>query len=218
MIRLRLVGLAFIAVLALGAMVVSAAQAEPEFKPSTKQAFTGLSGASHLENTSGTTVECTHGKTTGEITGAHTVGTVVVKFTGCTAEKGKCSAKSKGAPASNEIIVNTLNGELGTTKEATSGVGLLLKPASGSTFVEIEASCTLISPAAVTGDIVGEATPTSKLSTTGKVVFTGSKGVAAIKSIAVLGKVEKAKLEAFGFESSETDTEEDTFTKAVEVT
>jgi hypothetical protein len=213
----RLFGLVILAVLAMCAVAASAASAAaPEFKGTGK--FTSSSGTGKLENTSGTKIECASGASNGEITGVTTVGKVVVTFKSCTAEGGKCTAKSPGAGADNEIVTHTLKGTLGTTKEATNGVGVLFVPETGKAFVTIESSCTLISPAEVTGSLAGEATPTLKSSTTGKLVFTGSKGVAHIKTIAVGGKSEKAKLEAFGFESSQETTENVTYVNSVEVT
>jgi hypothetical protein len=218
--------LAFAAVLAMGVVAVSAAQAEPEFKPSTKQTVTGVSGSGTLETSSGDKITCTTNKSTGEVSGTSTVSKVVVTYTGCKGKEGsgsECAVNSKTPKGgTEEIIIDTTKGTLGLVAktEATSGVGILFKPESGSEFVDIEGSCLISAP--VDGDLAGEVTPAAngKSSKTGKIVFVGSAGKQTITKITVNGKSESPELDAFSglVKSSLNDTENTTFgTVAVEV-
>lgn len=213
----RLVGLAFAAVLAVSALFAAAASAAPEFKPSTKNAFKTTSGTSVLEG-SGNTFTCSSDSSAGEITGAKTVGGVVVDFTGCksTGSGGSnCTAKSKNTTVEGLIVTTTLKGELGTTKEATSGVGLTLTPETTKIFTELAAN-TCTKETKVTGSIAGEATPVGSLTTTGKLVFTVSSGKQAIKHIT--GTITEPELVAYTATATESTSDSVTYTKAVEVT
>jgi hypothetical protein len=219
----RLVGLVVMAVLALNLMAAAVASASaPEFSPGALNTFTGESGTGALETTSTAAITCTKDTNTGEITGAKTVGGVVVTFTGCSSKEGSgCSVKSPTQPAGT-VVTTTLSGELGSVKktEATSGVGLLLKPASGTKFVELEGGCLLVSPSPVNGSIAGEATPVNAVSSKdGKLLFVGSKGTQNIKSINVLGTTESPELKALGLiKSSETTSELVTYSSPIIVT
>jgi hypothetical protein len=219
----RLFGLVVMAVLALNLMAAAVASASaPEFSPGTLNTFTGESGTGALETASTSAIECTSDTATGEVTGAKTVGGVVVTFHGCSSkEKGGCAVSSVGG-TSGLITTAILDGELGSVKktEAASGVGLFLLPTSGTKFVELEGSCLLVSPSPVTGTVTGEATPVNgTASKDGKLVFEGSKGTQKIKEINVLGTVKKPGLKALGLlESSETTVELVLYTNAVSVT
>lgn len=218
----RLAGLICIAVLAVCLVGASAALAAgPTFKPSTKNPFTTSSGVGQLESSSGEKIECKKDTGHGEITGEATVGHVVVVFEECSGKKGTttCKVKSKGATGSEEIVIATTKGELGTvaTTEATSGTGIYFTPESGKVFTTPEGSC--ITDAATEGSLAGEATPVGSSSTTGKVVFTGAAGNQSIKKITVKGTTsESPSLTAFGIVGvSENTTETVTYEKAVEV-
>jgi hypothetical protein len=225
----RLAGLVVMAVLAMSLMTAAVASAAaPEFNPATPQAFTGESGTGALLAAGGAAnIECKSDSNTGEVEGAKTVGSVVVTFSNCTATSGTktCTAKSVGQPAaSNTIVTKTLSGELGSVKttQAASGVGLLLSPASGTTFVELEAgNCIAVNPSPVNGRVAGEATPVNGgLSKDGKLHFISTAaGEQKITEINVLGTVQKPELKALGLiKSSETTTELVLYSSAVEVT
>lgn len=218
----RLVGLAFAAVLAVSAVVATAASAAlPEFKPSTKQSFTTTSGTSTLAG-GGNEVVCTADSSTGEITGATSVGSVIVKFTGCKSSGSGgsgCAQKSVGASGTEEIVTTTLNGLLGTVKsaEAASETGLYLAPASGKKFTTL-AGTTCTPESAVTGTIAGEVTPKKVSQTTGKLIFTASNKKEKIKAIGIPTGEVSPELVAFSETATESTSEEVKFTKAVEVT
>jgi hypothetical protein len=230
MIRLRLLGLAFIAVLAMSAIVASVATAEPEFTTKGSGTVTGITikgtaGTGKLEATNGSVITCSKNTSTAEITGPLTIGKVVVKYTGCKGKEGtgeECSVNSKKpAGGAGEIIVDTTKGQLGlvAAAEATSKVGVLFEPESGTEFVNVEGTCLTTAP--VEGKLAGEATPVlGGTSKTGKLVFVGSGGSQHITKITVKGKSESPKLTAFFgiISSSLNSTETLEFSKAVEVT
>jgi hypothetical protein len=216
----RLVGLPFIAVLAVSAMVASPALAvKSEFKvlPSSTS-FSGASGSGTL--TAGTNVvTCSKDSNNGTITSMDTVGKVTVTFTGCSAAgKGGsgCTIKSIGAGA-GEIVTNALKGELGTSKEAKSEVGLILEPETTKKFVTlVSTKCTEVETT-VSGSVAGEVETTSKLQTTGKVNFSTSSGKQVIKAITVLSGSKKPELEAFGLSATEATEDILTFASNTEV-
>jgi hypothetical protein len=212
MTRIRIIGLALVAVFAISAVASASALAAPEFKGSGSVAgttFTSTGGAGKMEGTE--TIKCTGSTSSGEITSATTVGKVVVIFTGCENKSKKC--KSSSGAAAGEIKTVSLKGELGevASTEAASEVGELLTPESGSKYVSIE-SCTLI-PIEVTGSVIGEVTPIHSLSTKGKLVYTEASKKQTIKKF-VGGSTHE--LTAFGSSGLETSNEV-TFSKEIEV-
>ena len=78
------------------------------------------------EEASGSNVECTNEKATGESKGLDEVADVTVRFTGCTAF-GTPATTAGLAPG--EIQTKTLKGRLGYINKATHDVGVLLEPA-----------------------------------------------------------------------------------------
>jgi hypothetical protein len=180
----------------------TASASPPEFSPGTLNIFTGEGSTSTLETSSGTIVECLTSLSIGEITGPKTVGNLVVTFHNCNGEKGGCSLKSDSGPNASLIIINKMDGELGSVKptEAASGVGLLILPTAGTVFVTLEGSCLPLSPTPVDGSIVAEVTPVNGSSSKdGKRIFLGSpKGKQKIKEIIVLGRTVKPTLKAIG--------------------
>jgi hypothetical protein len=219
-IRTVLVGV--LATLCLSVGVASAATL-PEFKPvPTKKKFTSTSGA--VTWTAGTErLTCSSSATSGEITGASTLGNVVVKFTGCQQlnSKGTCPLKSVGANA-GEIVTASLKGELGTvaTKEAASGVGLLLAPTTGSTIAQIAATPAPCSgtETALGGNVAGEVATTSKKQLTNKLVFGVTGGGQNINQITVKSGTKSPELEAWGLDWTIAATDEVAFEEALEVT
>jgi hypothetical protein len=195
----RLASLLLTAVLAVGLMSASVASAAaPEFNPGTLNRFTATGGTAAIGNSLTSEVLCKSHTSTGEITGVKTVGSVLVIFHGCSSpEGGGCAVTSTGETP-GLIKTEALAGELGLTKQSTSGVGLLLKPASGTKYTELEGPCLAISPAPVTGTIAGEVKTIKTKALAGTFTYVGSKGVQNITSIEILGKTEKPELLAFG--------------------
>jgi hypothetical protein len=183
--------------------------------------FTASSGTGALETASTSAITCQSDSTTGEITGETKVGSVMLTFSGChSAEKSGCTVKGGGA-GSGQILTKTLEGEIGSVKtsEATSGVGLLLLPTTGTEFASVEGPCLIAETIPVDGTIAGEVTPINVSSTDSKLIFTGSAGAQKIKAISVLGTTVKPELKALGLlEASETSNELLVFEEAVTVT
>jgi|SRR5580692_690800 hypothetical protein len=222
----RLATLIFVAAIAAGLIATGmASAAAPEFLPGTPQAFTGDGSTSKLETETGTKVECLSSVSHGEITGAKTVGNLVVVFHNChTPEGSGCSLKSEGGPNTSLITIRTMDGELGSVKkaEALSGVGILVLPTTGTAFVTLEGTCLPVSPSPVDGAIVGEVTAVNgTASADGKLIFqgSGSAGSQLIKAINILGTVKNPALKALGLlEANAIEVELVLLTTAITVT
>lgn len=177
--RMRLVGLALVAMFALSAVVAVAAQAQPYFEREGGGSVVGVqleteapSGGTMVSSTNH--VKCTKSQSGGEVTGASTVGGVTVTFTGCKLTNGSCTSEAKTpGKGTEEVVTNELKGELVTTKSG-SKVGELLEPVAGKTaaYVTLESSCATVSPTTVTGALVGEVKPVEgEFSETGELVY-----------------------------------------------
>jgi hypothetical protein len=224
----RLSGLMMIAILAVSLVAASAAFAEPLFTPVSGQTVTATSGGAKLNANNGVnTVECAKSVTLGgKVESPTLVGGIVVHFLECTAKetgaKEECSAKSKGAPAGNLILTETLHGVLGLILPKLTGhtgVGLLLLPASGKTFVTLQTPCTSPATSAVSGNVVGEVEPVEHLQSTGLLLFGGSlAGAASVKDFDLsTGGLLKPKLEAYSEEADEQVVAEVTFGTPTEI-
>ena len=99
----------------------------------------------------------------GQITGAKTVGKVVVKLTGCLEPGFDSECETGGKPG--EIQLNELTGELGYTNKSTKAVGLDLEPASGELLVTFQCPGDL-SNVKLKGAIIGRIVQTNKIATT----------------------------------------------------
>jgi hypothetical protein len=195
---------------------VASAATKPEFKPvPTKKKFTGSTSLTLYAG--GESLKCAKGSTSGEVTGARTVGDVVMVFTGCVGEErdgDECSAvKSEGA-REGEIVTHALSGELGTvaTKEAASGVGLMLKHEGTSKAWFTLEGCVI--DAVVTGSTVSEVAVVGKKQTTGEFIDEGK-----IKQITLdSGESWTSELGDGGLAFEPHNTQELTFEEALEVT
>jgi hypothetical protein len=223
--RSRGVLLALVAVFAMSAVTAAAASATtPEFKPvPAKKKFTSTSGYVQYTFNNGTEVlECNNSTAAGEVTGAKTLGKLVIKFTNCTTSGtggSGCSVTSTGAK-SGEIVTKSLEGELGTVKttEAASGVGLLLKPESGKTW-SVLAGNSCLSETQMSGSIAAEVPTIGKKQVTNKLVFSDPSGKQGIRSITLdSGKAEKPELVFWGTAMTMNTTDELSFEEALEVT
>jgi hypothetical protein len=99
-----------------------------------------------------------------------------------------------------------------------TGVGLLLLPVKGATFVELEENtCTIAT--AVSGNVAGELEPVGKSQTTGKLTLAVTGGKQAITDFDLsTGGLVKPKLNAFSTEATQSAAASITFSKATEVT
>jgi hypothetical protein len=213
----RLVGLIFIAILAVSAVVASTASALPLFEGgAVGLKFSTVSGTSKLVGDNGAeTVTCATAQSSGEITGSMEVGNVIVHYLTCTStgatEKG-CAIKSKSSPQEGLIQTNTLHGVLGLILPSGE-TGLLLLPHSGKVFVELlPNACT--KETKVTGTVVGLISPLRVKQTTGLLTFPA----APIREIDILPGLKEAELVAYTSTASYEQTNEITWDGPVEVT
>jgi hypothetical protein len=206
--------------LSLATAGVAAAATTPEFKPvPAKKRFTIVQLGSATAAWPGNESTCTKGTATGEITGARTVGDVVIVYTGCTASgstKSGCSLSSEGAKP-GEVVIKPLSGELGTA-EPGGRVGLLLKPVTKKEWTTFESNgCT--SESAMTGTLAGLVQTTGKKQTTNKLTFNVSGGSQEIKSFKLdSGTLEAPKLTVDSATYTIAAEDELKFEEAVEVT
>ena len=214
-----------LAVLAMSALAVSAASAAtlPEFKPvPTKKKFTSAGGAVVWTFNNGTeTMTCSNSTAAGEVTGAKTLGKLVVKFTGCETSGTKahgCPVTSAGAKE-GEIVTKALSGELGTvpTNEATSGVGILLKPETEKKWATLVGNaCTEETP--LTGSLAAEVPTIGKKQATNKLVISDPSNSQKIKEIKLdSGKEAYPELVSWGTTLIVAATDEVAFEEALEV-
>lgn len=188
--RMKLVGLALAAVLALSAFVASAALAQPKFELAgggsavgTTFTVAGEAGEMITGAASEPKVNCSASTSGGTINAASTVSGVTVTFTGCAATgKGhSCTVNSAGETVGGGTIkTNELEGELVTTSIGEK-VGEVLKPvaAANKIYVEIEmqeigggGKCAATMSGPVKGSIVGEVLPVEKTaSTAGELIY-----------------------------------------------
>lgn len=215
--RMRLVGLALVAVLALSAVVAAAAQAEPEFKKAgAKNGFTTSSGTGEMKAGS-ITIKCTSDHSSGTISSSKTVSGVVVTFEGCIAKEGSKECKT-GASEDGVITTAELVGKLVET-ETGSDVGLQLEPSGGGSYVTVVANCLAVTESPVTGQIVGEVKPLNTKSLTGEVIYRISSSKQQIRKYVYNGKsTSSAVLKAFSIlEAPLSTTETVTFEEETEV-
>jgi hypothetical protein len=154
--RLKVSGLALVAVLALSGIAAASASAvvEPAFvSGGVKNTFTSTSGKGTLETVGGKTVKCTADTNAGEITKAaetNKITKLVITFTGCESSGIKCNSAGKG---SGVIETNALVGQLGFLKQtAPEEIGVDLEPKEGKFFVEFE--CTGFAKSKVEGQVI----------------------------------------------------------------
>jgi hypothetical protein len=171
----RTLGLALVAALALSVGgAASATAALPKFVPAGGQTFEATSGPGHLKSSAGT-IECKNdaiGKGEGKVTGEQTLTIKEIKYTECTGPFGEnCSAPANN-PVENEIQTKEVDGTLVYVNAAKTKVGVRFKSV-GVEFTngEIECHGLIAVKTAVTGEVIGEATPLNVSQLTGEVTF-----------------------------------------------
>jgi hypothetical protein len=226
---IRTAGLAFVAVFAVGAAGAPSALAHggQEFiKLGAREGFTGTSGVSVFETPATAIITCKRDTVVGDVNGKARVAKVVVKFLECEGEDlfthEKCSVKSEGAGAGNEIVTKELQGELGHVEkaEAATEVGLLLE--GGGTNKEIttfEGTCLVVSTQ-VTGTFAGEVEPIGAKVEEAKLRVATSSGKQKIKKIwrSGSGAEVKPSITAFGLTTTMSTLETLKFEEGVTIT
>jgi hypothetical protein len=188
--RMRIVGLALVAVLAMTALAASSASAyPPEFytkaavgTTAPSVAFTGTLGAAFLEGKSGTKITCKAGTAVGEVVSNTKTENNVTKFTGCETSGVPCENAAAG-----EIDTNTLAGTLGGLNGPPSTkIGIRLFSQSGGRGAELAKFTCAGGTVAVSvkGSVIGELSGASgktvfeaKFGTSQKLTFKESKGI-----------------------------------------
>jgi hypothetical protein len=156
-----------VAMLSLAVGVASASATAPEAVAESggiaATTFEGIGGAGKLETTSGNLVTCIGNKSSGTISSATMINGIVVKFNGCKTTIGsfiRAPCKSSGAKT-EEIVTNSLTGELSYLLPNSSRVALDIKPtAVGGDFVTFTCALGgLSSTLTVKGSVIGELKP-----------------------------------------------------------
>jgi hypothetical protein len=169
--RIQLTGVALVAVLALGALVATAAMAEkPEFSPSEKNAFTTSGGAAKFEQKEGiAAISATKSTGTGEVANAKE-GTFSETFEDVTAPlSGKCTGLSDKTVGN---VTSSGSFKIGYLDAAKTKVGIALK--INAEHFECEKTVTLVT---VEGAVVGLLTPTNTKTKTFGIALKQSKGI-----------------------------------------
>ena len=182
-----MIGLAALAVFAVGGQAGTTASAEPEFlhagKEVLKKGFTVTSnapGATLVELEKKYKIVCASSTSTGKLKGKSEVDGVVAKFKGCKAKEAEegleCEVNSTSPlGAKEEIITKTLKGRVGLVvkAEATSERGLLLLPSIGTVYVTITGSteCLPAETSEVKGGLIGEIKPIKTLKLKSELIY-----------------------------------------------
>jgi hypothetical protein len=226
--KVQLASLAFVAMLAMGLVVVTVATAAPPnplFLP-VGQTVNGVSGATKL-TAPGVFIECKKDALTGNATVASLllIANIVLHYLEC--ESGpvdgitlKCTSIKNPNGKPGLILTNTLHGILGLILPS-KGIGLLVLPVDGKTWFELakteNANLELCSKATiVTGNAVGVIEPIGTHQLTGKLIFS-SPNPTDFDITHGLGLLEP-ELSGFSTSVNVEQTEELTFGEPTEVT
>jgi hypothetical protein len=208
--KLKLFGVAIIAVVALSAIASATASAAlPEFLPGNAgEKFSGTSGSGTLEINALEKITCTSDSVTGENVGTtKKEATATVTFKGCSAF-GIAGAKSLGA--AEGTIVTKVKLTLCYINAAKKEVGVLTEvPTKEPVHIEVAGKLLV-----VTGDQVGKITPVNTKTTKFTITYAQSGGKASPAGCE--GKTESLKTavnEGTAVTSGEATTESTTYEK-----
>jgi hypothetical protein len=163
-VKIGSVLLALVAMLLLGVISAGVASAaEFQAEPSFPVKFTAKGGAGLLETKGKKSVTCTETEGSGEVSGATSVAGVTVHFKGCAAEHLVPQALPCTTPgqASGEIVTNAIKGTPVDLDPLHAQAGLLLEPASGTTFASfvckaVVGGLPVEETLTVTGSLIGQ--------------------------------------------------------------
>lgn len=108
--QLKLLTVALVAVLALGVVAASAAQAEPTLEAASYPVKVEAKGEAGSLTAGSNVITCTKNTAKGEIESPGKLGKVTITWTGCESSGSKCKSEAEGNSlkgASGEIIVET---------------------------------------------------------------------------------------------------------------
>jgi hypothetical protein len=158
--RVKILGLAVMAVLAVAAVVASAsasaAMTLPEFV--TKTGWAGTSGAGRLLQGTADEIKCTAGTNSGTMEASKKLGTLTITFTGCKSEKPISGAKCNSTGDASETILTAGSWHIvlltGPKGEDFHLIWILLTP--------LTVKCSIFE-FAIKGNVLGEITPGNTL-------------------------------------------------------
>jgi hypothetical protein len=187
--RMRIMGLALLAVCAMAVATASVASAaQPVFytkanvgATAASVPFTGTLLAAFLEPANLSKITCTGGTAAGTVTGATTTKGNTTTFTGCEASKLKCNSTGEGEGV---IKTNVLEGTLGNLTSILPGLRLYNEGTKkGGIVAEFTCGGGAVS-VVVKGSVMGSFTGASgteaangKFAASNKLVFAEAKGV-----------------------------------------
>jgi len=157
--RIRLLGLALIALFALGAFASAGAFAgNPEILPKpTEKApltFTSTAGKTELKTTKDVETVCQKAKNTGEFT-SQDLGTVTIKFEECKAEPGKCNSPGQAAGV---ILIEGDVHLVDVLPAGTLDLGVAITPhQDGNPKEDVSYTCGGIAKTLILGTVIGVA-------------------------------------------------------------
>jgi hypothetical protein len=195
--RLKVMGLALVAVFAMSAVVVASASAEPEFEPKkgamafpVKFSSSSTTNKTKLETVKGNLVSCEGLTSSGEVASARKATNVVVKFKKCSTKVGIFTANCEGGTGhgAQEIVTEKLTAkpvyiEGKTSKTVKEEKGLDVEPTtSNGKFAEfVCGGVTTIVVQGLSGkdSVIGRiaAAEVGVFSKTTKITFKETKGV-----------------------------------------
>jgi hypothetical protein len=235
--RMRIIGLALVALLAVSAVTVASASAalpellNKEGKELAKKTVTTTDTAvSTLENTAKETVTCSTSSSTGTASGTKNLVNAVVTFNGCKSSLGGACSNA----GAEEIVTNKLEGQIGYIEPKTNKeVGLDLWPASRTAAekekhefkaIFVKFTCGTFAGDEVRGGVIGKIANVNSLSTTNTLTYAkgANAGEQAIKKLegveAGFENVLEAQLFFFGFKKAdEQSTQSVTYEEPAEV-
>jgi hypothetical protein len=195
-VRIGSIGLALVAMLLLSVIAAGAASAA-EFKaePSFPVKFTASGGAGLLETVGKKSVTCTETEGGGEVSGPTAVANVSVTFKGCFAEHLSsvavpCTTSGKEP---GEIVTNAIKGIPVDLDPLHVQAGLLLEPASGTTFATFvctgKGGLPIEETLTVTGSLIGQVKTTqlNEFRSTLNLEFVQASGVQAWTQVEATG-------------------------------
>ncbi len=185
--RMRMMGLALVAVFAVS-VAASTAVAAPVFYTKTAIGsvaahvpFTGTLGAAFLEPANLSKITCTGGTAIGEVTSATVTKGNITKFVGCEASGLKCNSAGE---TEGKIDTNTLEGVLGNVTSVLPGIRLYNETTKkGGILAEFECGGGAVK-VVVKGSVIGSLSGASgtepangKFASSNKLTFAEAKGV-----------------------------------------
>jgi hypothetical protein len=178
--RMRMMGLALVAVFAVS-VAASTAVAAPVFYTKTAIGsvaahvpFTGTLGAAFLEPANLSKITCTGGTAIGEVTSATVTKGNITKFVGCEASGLKCNSAGE---TEGKIDTNTLEGVLGNVTSVLPGIRLYNETTKkGGILAEFECGGGAVK-VVVKGSVIGSLQKYSKF-----VVGEGEAGTEQLES------------------------------------